>query len=386
MIREFSETELRVLMGRSIRARVGAVERAAFAGRRVLITGAGGSIGGALAREIAACAPSALGLLDHSELGLFAIEREIRARHPDVAASAWLTDVTREPFVAQACRHVRPDVVFHAAAYKHVTMAERAPAAAGNVNVLGAAVMVEAARAAGARFVLVSSDKAAEPRSVMGATKRLAEIVTLAAASPAFRPIVVRFGNVLGSSGSVLQIMCDAIRRGQPIPLTDADATRYFMTPGEAVALLLKADLTARAPEILWLEMGRPIRMGDLAARVLTLEATHGYPAVPIEIVGLRAGEKRNETLADRRLTFRRSIDRRLRVARDVSAAGVDVSGALSRLRRAVARGDDAGALDVLRRTVEGFQPSADAQETAQRAGLARRAENARVGRKRRAA
>jgi FlaA1/EpsC-like NDP-sugar epimerase len=357
----FTAGEIRHLLGRSLRARVGPNERRAFAGRRVLITGAAGSIGSELARELAGCDPAILGLLDQSELGLFTIERELQSLVPDVPVVPVLADVTRGAAVRRACRFVRPEVVYHAAAYKHVTMAERAPASAAHVNVIGTAEAAAAAASVGARFVLISSDKAADPTSVMGATKRLAELVSLSMASPAFRPVVVRFGNVLGSSGSVLPIMREQIRRGLPIPLTDAGATRYFMTAGEAVALVLRADLLGRAAEIFWLEMGRPIRMRDLTSRLLDLEAAAGFAAVPVEIIGLRPGEKRNEVLADRRLSFQRTIDRRIRVARDVPAAGADIPGVLSRLRGAVTRADDGAALRVLSDAVAGFEPSAQA-------------------------
>ncbi len=171
----FTAAELQQLLARPVRAVVGREERAAFRDRHVLVTGAGGSIGAELARELAACRPALLGLVDHSELALFSIERELRQRWPGVRLNVSLTDVTRGPAIHRVCRDVRPDVVYHAAAYKHVTMAERAPAAAALVNVIGTVETAEAAAADGARFVLISSDKAADPKSVMGATKRLAE-------------------------------------------------------------------------------------------------------------------------------------------------------------------------------------------------------------------
>jgi dTDP-4-dehydrorhamnose reductase len=202
----FTGEELARLLGRPAHPGLTAAQRRAFRGSRVLITGAGGSIGSELAREVAGCGPAALGLLDQSELGLFAVEREIAGRWPDVPVTACLADITRRAAVLRACRDVRPDVIYHAAAYKHVTMAERAVAVAAHVNVLGTVEMAAAAEAVGARFVLISSDKAADPESVMGATKRLAELATLSLASATFRPVVVRFGNVLGSSGSVVPI------------------------------------------------------------------------------------------------------------------------------------------------------------------------------------
>jgi FlaA1/EpsC-like NDP-sugar epimerase len=356
-------------MGRPVRAEITREQRLAFAGKRILITGAGGSIGSELARELAACRPDVIGVVDHSELALFNIERELRDRWPGLAVEPMLLDVTRGAAIARACRDLAPHVVYHAAAYKHVTMAERAPAAALGANVLGTVETARAAAAAGARFVLISSDKAADPKSVMGATKRLAEIVALDMASASFRPVVVRFGNVLGSSGSVLPIMRECVRAGRPIPLTDPDATRFFMTAGEAVALVLRADLLGAGAEIFWLEMGRPIRMADLAARLLALERAAGFAPVPIEILGLRPGEKRTETLSDPRLVFDRTIDRQIRVARQAPATGPDVARLLTRLRRIVERADDVAALTVLADVLEGFTPSAQASTHARRRG-----------------
>lgn len=363
----FTPAELQHLLARPVRAVVGPEERAAFRDRRVLVTGAGGSIGAELARELAGCRPAVLGLVDQSELALFAVEREIRQRWPQVRIEVSLTDVTRRPAIRRACRVVRPDVVYHAAAYKHVTMAERAPAASALVNVVGTAETAMAAAAEGARFVLISSDKAADPKSVMGATKRMAELVVLGMASERFRPVVVRFGNVIGSSGSVLQIMRDCVRRGQPIPLTDPAATRFFMTASEAVALVLRADLLGRAAEIFWLEMGRPIRMSELVARLIALEQAAGFAPVPVQVIGLRPGEKRTEVLADPRLVFDRTIDRRIRVAREASADTAGVAAAFARLRRAAIHANDAAVLDVLASMPGGFLPSAAASAHARR-------------------
>jgi FlaA1/EpsC-like NDP-sugar epimerase len=367
---EFTPDEIEHLLARPVRARVGGEERAAFARRRVLITGAGGSIGSAIARQLASADVAALTLVDHGELALFAIEHELAHAHAAAPVSIALADVVHAAAMRRIIGEARPDVVFHAAAYKHVTMAERAPASAAAVNVLGAVHAAEAAEARGARFVLISSDKAADPTSVMGASKRLAERLVLAMASPTFHPIVVRFGNVLGSSGSVLPIMRARVRAGQPIPITDPDASRYFMSPGEAVALVLRAEMIGRGGEIFWLEMGRPVVMAELAARLLELEAAAGFAPVPIEIIGLRAGEKKNEILADPRLTFERTVDRRIRVARDTRLTRSAADTILGRLRRAAVRADDRAILRVLTDAVDGFVPSEQAMERARRSRM----------------
>ena len=365
MTPEFSERDLERLLGRSVRARLESEDRALFVGRRVVVTGAGGSIGSELARQIAACAPEQIALVDRSEYHLFHIERELREIAPRVDVVAHLTDVARVAHVERVFAATRPHFVYHAAAYKHVPMAERAIAVAAETNVLGTAVVAGAAAARGARFVLISSDKAASPEGVMGATKRLAELVVASRATPSFRPAIVRFGNVLGSSGSVVEIMRDAIRRGRPIPVTDPSATRFFMTAGEAVALVVRADRLSSEPHVFWLDMGDPVRIGDLAERLLAIEAERGHAGAGIDIVGLRPGEKLHEQLHDPNLVFHRTADRRIwRGAR----GGVDrvaIDGWLGLLRLAADRADDGAALAVLTHAVEGYRPGRTARATA---------------------
>jgi FlaA1/EpsC-like NDP-sugar epimerase len=200
----------------------------------------------------------------------------------------------------------------------------------------------------------------------MGATKRLAELV-VTAGSASSRKVIVRFGNVLGSSGSVLPIMREAVHNGSPIPLTDPDATRYYMTAAEAVGLVLRADLMARGGEIYWLELGQPVRLGDLAERVLALELERGFAPVAIDVIGLRAGEKRTETLADPALILTRTHDDRLRSARDRPLATGRLTSIVAGLRQAVGRADDLDTLRILTSAVRGFRPSAAAIDEARR-------------------
>jgi FlaA1/EpsC-like NDP-sugar epimerase len=213
--------------------------------------------------------------------------------------------------------------------------------------------------------VLISSDKAAAPEGVMGATKRLAELIVFSAATPKFRPVIVRFGNVLGSSGSVVEIMRDAIHQQRPIPLTDPDATRFFMTAAEAVALVVRADRTATAPGVFWLDMGDPVRIGDLTDRLIALESARGHAGVGIEIVGLRAGEKRHEQLADTQLAFRRTADRRIWRGQQARVDRAAVDDWLGLLRLAADRADDGAALAVLAQAVQGFRPGPAARDAA---------------------
>jgi FlaA1/EpsC-like NDP-sugar epimerase len=361
----FTAAELESLLDRPIRRVLTAADRRAFAGRRVLITGGGGSIGSELARQVAACGPARLTIVDHSELNLFEVERELTARYPDLFVDPVLADVTRRGLMRQAFRAARPHVVYHAAAYKHVTMTERAVCPAALVNVFGTVVAVAAAREVGARFVLISSDKAASPRSVMGATKRAAELAVTREASAAFRPIVVRFGNVLGSSGSVLQIMRARIREGRPLPITNPDATRYFMTAEEAALLVMKADLLGRGGETYWLDMGEPVRIGDLADRVIALEARLGHPASGVEIVGLRPGEKLREELTEQGLKMCPTAHRRVWVARQPRANDLAVARSLRALRRHAVAGNALAALRDIGRLVPEFVPSDAAERDA---------------------
>jgi len=371
----FTSAELEALLERPTRRLLTAADRRAFSGRRVLITGGGGSVGSELARQIATCLPERLTLIDNSELNLFQIERELRERFPRLPLEPVLVDVTRGTVLKQAVHLARPHIVYHAAAYKHVTMVERAVCASVAVNVLGTLHAVAAARQVGARFVLISSDKAASPTSVMGATKRVAELVVKREASETFHPIVVRFGNVLGSSGSVLTIMRERIRQGQPVSITDPNATRYFMTAGEAVSLVMKTDLLGRGAATYWLDMGEPVLVGALTERLLALEERSGFPRVPLEVVGLRPGEKLREELSEQGLTVRRTSHSRIWVTHDRVADPATVTAAIRQLRRHVATCDAVGALDVMSQVAPEYRVSAAARDMARAQTLPRHAE-----------
>ena len=355
------------LLGRPVRAVLTEKDRQMFAGQRLLVTGAGGSVGSELARQLAACGPALLTLFDHAEYNLFRVERELREAFPDVNIVAVLGDVSRRADVRAACRAARPHAVYHAAAYKHVPIAERSIVPAARTNVLGTVETVAAAREVGARFLLISSDKAAEPRSVMGATKRLAELVALSQASSTFRPIAVRFGNILGSSGSVVEIMLRCVQQGQPVPVTNPDATRFFMTAQEAVSLVLKADLIGRGGEVFWLDMGAPLRIGDLAQRLIDLATPAGASRVDVTIIGLRAGEKMREELTTQGLELRQTSHARIWSARQREVSRHVVTHALRELRRASASGDALTALDAITMAVADFEAS-DAAISAARA------------------
>ena len=353
--------EQEMLLNRPIEQLLSTRDREAFTARVVLITGAGGTVGAELARQIATCRPSLLVLLDHSEHALFRIELELKEQAPETPLLPVLCDVTRTVALRRTMRRLRPDIVFHAAAYKHVTMAERAICAAARINVLGTCTVLAAAAEVGAQFVLISSDKAASPRSVMGATKRFAEMAVLASAAPASRAAVVRFGNVLASSGSFVEVMRERIRAGRPIQITDPEATRFFMSLGEAAALVMKASAMARGGETFWLDMGDPIRIGDLAERLQKTAVNRGLQAVPVEVVGLRPGEKLAEQLTTQGLSMRRTEHSSIWVARQAPIGLSIATHILPDLRRGVGRDDALAVLHALTAAVRDFVPSAHA-------------------------
>lgn len=361
-----------ILLGRRERGVLSAADRRALAGQSVLVTGAGGSVGSELVRLVAECRPAKLVAFEQSEYNLFRLEREMRTACPSLPLEPFLGDVTRVADVQQAMRLFHPHVVYHAAAYKHVTMAERAVLGAIRTNVFGTRVVARATEEHSARLVLVSTDKAAQPASVMGATKRFAELVALESAA-AGRVTAVRFGNILGSSGSLLELMLERLRDGLPIELTDPDATRYFMTPREAVSLIAKADLLGQNREIYWLDMGEPVRIVNLAERLLDWGESVGFPKVPVRFVGLRPGEKLREELTTQGLELRRTKHRRIWMARQPLPDHDTTRRVLKALAADLKRGDALTALADLCAAVPEYTPSREARRDAMASALALR-------------
>ncbi|MBV8990263.1 MAG: polysaccharide biosynthesis protein [Solirubrobacterales bacterium] len=272
-----------------------------LAGQVVLVTGAGGSIGSELCRQIARVGPRKLVLLDHAEDNLFEILRELQEeRHVNTAVPV-LADCKEEERIREVLNEHRPAIIFHAAAYKHVVMMEVNPVEAVRNNALATRVVAQVAGEAGVgTFVLVSTDKAVKPATVMGASKALAEWAVEAAAAkyPATKYSTVRFGNVLGSSGSVVPIFRRQIATGGPLTVTDPRMTRYFMTIPEAVQLIIRAgSLSNAGGEVFVLEMGEPIRIIELAETMIRLSGLEPERDIAIEIVGARPGEKFHEDL-----------------------------------------------------------------------------------------
>jgi FlaA1/EpsC-like NDP-sugar epimerase len=269
-------------------------------GHVVMVTGAGGSIGAELCRQIARVAPRKLVLLDHAEDNLFKITRELEDVRHFRSTAPVLADCKEEERMREVFAEHRPTVVFHAAAYKHVGLMEENPVEAVRNNALATRIVAHIAGESGAhRFVLVSTDKAVSPKNVMGASKALAEWAVEAARMrhPRTSYATVRFGNVLGSSGSVVQIFRAQIAAGGPLTVTDERMTRYFMTIPEAVQLIIRAGSLGDGGEVFVLEMGDPVRIIDLARDMIRLSGLEPDTDIAVEIVGRRAGEKLHEEL-----------------------------------------------------------------------------------------
>jgi FlaA1/EpsC-like NDP-sugar epimerase len=267
-------------------------------GATVLITGAGGSIGSELARQVAYAAPAKLVIVGHGENSIFDIAAELRQRFPGVAVEAVIADIRDRDRIMRVFRSASPDVVFHAAAHKHVPLMEDNASEAVTNNVGGTRNVVDAAIAVGVqRFVMVSTDKAAAPSNMMGASKRVAELMVQRAARTHGRMfVVVRFGNVLGSRGSVVPIFKSQIERGGPVTVTHPDVRRYFMTIPEAVHLILQAGGIGHGSELFVLDMGEPVLLREMASDMIRLSGLDEAD-VPIVFTGLRPGEKLNEIL-----------------------------------------------------------------------------------------
>jgi len=267
--------------------------------KRVLVTGAAGSIGSEICRQVARFKPAKLVLFDHAETPLFYIEKELAAEFPDLRIIPMVGDVKNKDRVEAVFDEFCPDVVFHAAAYKHVAMMEYNPAEAVLNNVMGSKVVADAAHKTKVRnFVMVSTDKAVNPTNVMGATKRSAEIYVQAlAAKSKTKFTTVRFGNVLGSNGSVIPLFKEQIRKGGPVTVTDRDVVRYFMTIPEASQLVMQAGCIGHGGEIFVLDMGEPVRILSLAEELIRLSGLIPYKEIDIEFTGLKPGEKLFEEL-----------------------------------------------------------------------------------------
>ena len=268
-------------------------------GKRILITGAGGSVGSELVRQILRFEPGLMLLVDHAENPLFLLEAEVRAASPGAQFVAQVADVVDPIEMGRLMNGHRPEVVFHAAAHKHVPLMERSPLEAVKNNVGGTFCTAKCAQEAGVEtFVLVSTDKAVEPRSVMGVTKRLAELLVREMNDEGPTQFVtVRFGNVLGSNASVVPIFKQQIQEGGPLTITHPEARRYFMSVSEAAALILQAGAAGTGGETFVLDMGEPVKIVDLAETLITVSGFKPREEIDLVFTGLRPGEKLSEEL-----------------------------------------------------------------------------------------
>lgn len=381
-------TEFRSAAGQEVEVRPVAIEdllgrapnvpnrgaiKALIAGRRVLVTGAGGSIGGELVRQLAEIGPARMVLVDNSEFNLYSIELELRDRLPDLPVRAVIGDVRDRDRIAGLIGEERPELVFHAAALKHVPMVEANPLEGVLTNAIGTRNVAEACRAHGViAMVLISTDKAVNPTNVMGATKRLAESycqaldVAGAAQGSRTRFVTVRFGNVLGSTGSVVPLFQRQLAAGGPLTVTHPEIKRYFMTVREAVELVLQASALGagnveesgprESGKIFVLDMGEPIRIVDLARQMIRLAGRKPDEDVQIVFTGLRPGEKLNEELFHIGEALQPTVIKGLLLADPRTADYAFLARGLDELQAAVNAGRVDAVLALLTRHVPEYQ------------------------------
>ncbi len=334
--------------------------RAHFHSAVVLVTGGAGSIGSELVREIANYEVKKVVLFDRNENALFLLEMELRAKYPELNLAVAVGDIRDPHRLADVFRRYAPDCVFHAAAYKHVPLMEENPVEAVNNNVFGTQNVLEAARAAGAReLVFISTDKAIRPTSVMGATKRVAEMI-VQSQPPAPRCVGVRFGNVLGSAGSVVNVFREQISRREPVTVTHPEATRYFMTAQEAVQLILQAATLGSGGELFILDMGEPMKILDLAKNLIRLSGLEPEVDIPIRFIGLRPGEKLHETLWNEEEQIEKTLFEEIWVLRNHQpTSSIDLRALLSELHAAAGNNDTRRTITLLQCAVAEHQFSA---------------------------
>ncbi|MCS7187129.1 MAG: nucleoside-diphosphate sugar epimerase/dehydratase [Armatimonadota bacterium] len=327
----------------------------------ILITGAAGSIGTEIVNQVARFSPRHLVLFDMDETGIFNLERSVRERFPKLSFTCIIGDIRDESKVLAIMEKFHPQVVFHAAAYKHVPLMETNPDEAIKVNVLGTLVLARASCEYGVeRFVLISTDKAVNPTSVMGATKRVAEIIVCELnRHNATRFVAVRFGNVLGSRGSVVPLFQEQLRKGGPLTVTHPEMKRYFMTAQESVLLVLQAGALGQGGEVFVLDMGEPIRILDLAREFIRLSGYEPDKDIPIVFMGMRPGEKLfEEVLTAEEGTEATNHSKIFRARITLPIEGDELWDKVGQLIEAAYNNDLNKALSLLRELVPTYQPS----------------------------
>jgi FlaA1/EpsC-like NDP-sugar epimerase len=361
-VKAIRDVDYRDLLGREV-IRLDEDRIAAYLEKaRVLVTGAGGSIGSELCRQICRFNPSCLILYERAESPLYEIDLELRADHPDAKVVSILGDIRDRSQLSRALSDYHPQVVFHAAAYKHVPMMELQPWTAVRNNILGTRHVMELSRENGVeRFVLVSTDKAVRPANVMGASKRVAELLVQNQNGCELRKtkfITVRFGNVVGSVGSVVPLFKKQIERGGPVTVTHPEVTRYFMTIPEACQLILQAGAMGEGGEIFILDMGIPVRIVDMAKDLIRLSGFEPDVDIKIEFVGLRPGEKLFEELITSGEGIVPTSHEKIMVLRGKSCDQERLNAVIDELTKLAHEQNGAGIRAKLQEIVEDYNPA----------------------------
>jgi len=361
LAKQIRDVAVEDLLGRSpVRLEEGAI-RAKLAGKVVLVTGAAGSIGSELCRQVARFGARALVAFEIAESPLFELEQEMRRAHPELEFWPEIGSVQNLERVREVMERRRPAVVYHAAAYKHVPMMEQHVFEAVENNVFGTWNVAQAAKEAGVGdFVLISTDKAVRPASVMGATKRLAEALVQSMQGSGTRFVSVRFGNVLGSAGSVVPVFKKQIAAGGPVTVTHPEMRRFFMTIPEAVQLVLEASAMGRGGEVFVLDMGEPVRIRDLAENLILLSGLKPGVDIRIEYTGVRPGEKLYEELSTLLEDTLPTPHEKIRVHSGNGLIAGDVAECLRALRRACEARDLADVVLALKDALPEYSPSAE--------------------------
>ena len=339
----------------------------AYAGRTIMVTGAGGSIGSELCRQLLECQPARIVLFEQSEFALYEIDRELRTRaaSKDIPVTTRLGSVTNKARVSAVIAEESVDIILHAAAYKHVPLVEENELEGARNNVLGTQIVADCAQAAGIeRMILISTDKAVRPTNIMGATKRMAELVIqdMQTRSTTTKFAMVRFGNVLGSSGSVLPLFQKQIAAGGPVTVTHAEVTRFFMTIPEAARLVLLAGAYATGGDVFVLDMGEPQKIIDIAHKMIKLSGRTvrnpdtGVGDIAIEVTGLRPGEKLYEELLINDDSLVGTPHPKILRAEETMLSQLEVAGMLKELQSSVSDGDAARLRGLVVKRVDGYQ------------------------------
>lgn len=324
--------------------------RQGLQGKRILVTGAAGSIGSELCRQLAAFEPEALILFERAESSLYFIDMELKREHPSLKVISVIGDILDRQRVEEVIQTYAPDVLYHAAAYKHVPLMEEHPLEALQNNIFGTEMVAGAARRGGVKkLVFISTDKAVRPVGIMGMTKRVAECLLLSLNGGPTTFVAVRFGNVLGSDGSVLPLFQWQIAQRGPVTVTEPEATRYFMLLSEAAQLVLQAGAMGKGGEVFFLDMGEPMRILDLAENLIRLSGLEPGRDVPIELVGLRPGERLREELVLEQEELLTTEHEKVFMVRNHQFDSAGFRRDLEDLRRLVAARDRDGAVTQLR-------------------------------------